>query len=139
MSELKLNPNVAASLKQWHAMLGNRDLSGLPEMLDPQAPDRDKTVLHVSAVQPGQDRQREQADNHRGRAVDGVRRQPRVPASFDAGPQQHPDAAHRLHRWPAHAGQCRHAGQRLHRGDEIGRQVLAVVAAAGAAHVQLGG
>ena len=37
MSELNLNPNVAASLKQWHAMLGNRDLSALPELLDPQA------------------------------------------------------------------------------------------------------
>lgn len=37
MSELNLNPNVAASLKQWHAMIGKRDLSALPELLDPQA------------------------------------------------------------------------------------------------------
>ena len=37
MTELNLNPNVAASLKQWHAMIGERDLSRLPDMLDPQA------------------------------------------------------------------------------------------------------
>lgn len=37
MSELNLNHNVSASLKQWHAMIGNRDLSGFPELLDPQA------------------------------------------------------------------------------------------------------
>ncbi|MGH8375035.1 MAG: nuclear transport factor 2 family protein, partial [Pseudomonas sp.] len=37
MSELNLNHNVAASLKQWHEMIGNRDLSGLSELLDPQA------------------------------------------------------------------------------------------------------
>jgi len=37
MSELNLNPNAAASLEQWHAMIRNRDLSALPELLAPQA------------------------------------------------------------------------------------------------------
>lgn len=37
MSELKLHPNAAASLKQWHAMISKADLKALPELLDPQA------------------------------------------------------------------------------------------------------
>jgi hypothetical protein len=37
MSELNLNPNVAATLEQWHAMISRKDLSALPELLDPQA------------------------------------------------------------------------------------------------------
>jgi len=71
--------------------------------------------------QPRQDRQREQADNHRSRTVDGVRRQPRVPASLDAGPQQHPGTAHRYH----HGGELRdemhvqgQVDKRLHRDDK---------------------
>lgn len=34
---LALNPAVAESLAQWHAMLARRDLKALPELLDPQA------------------------------------------------------------------------------------------------------
>ena len=37
MSELKLHPNAAASLSQWHEMIRSGDLSHLPELLDPQA------------------------------------------------------------------------------------------------------
>jgi hypothetical protein len=37
MSELNLHPNAAASLKHWHAMISQKDLSALPELLDPQA------------------------------------------------------------------------------------------------------
>ncbi|MFJ3373118.1 nuclear transport factor 2 family protein [Pseudomonas sp. NPDC086251] len=37
MSELKLHPNAAASLSQWHAMISKGDLQALPELLDPQA------------------------------------------------------------------------------------------------------
>ena len=35
MSELKLHPNAAASLDQWHAMISKGDLRALPELLDP--------------------------------------------------------------------------------------------------------
>lgn len=35
MSELKLHPNAAASLSQWHAMINKGDLQALPELLDP--------------------------------------------------------------------------------------------------------
>lgn len=35
MSELKLQPNAAASLSQWHAMINKGDLQALPELLDP--------------------------------------------------------------------------------------------------------
>ena len=37
MSELKLHPNAAATLSQWHEMIRSGDLSHLPELLDPQA------------------------------------------------------------------------------------------------------
>ena len=37
MSELNLHPNAATSLKQWHDMIRTRDLSALPDLLDPQA------------------------------------------------------------------------------------------------------
>lgn len=37
MSELKLHPNAAASLSQWHEMIRAGDLRALPELLDPQA------------------------------------------------------------------------------------------------------
>lgn len=37
MSELKLHPKAAESLKQWHAMINKSDLRALPELLDPQA------------------------------------------------------------------------------------------------------
>ena len=37
MSELKLHPNAAESLNQWHAMINKADLQALPELLDPQA------------------------------------------------------------------------------------------------------
>ncbi|MDB5983212.1 MAG: hypothetical protein JWQ69_4227 [Pseudomonas sp.] len=37
MSELKLHPNAAESLKQWHAMVSQGDLQALPELLDAQA------------------------------------------------------------------------------------------------------
>ncbi|MVV49314.1 nuclear transport factor 2 family protein [Pseudomonas sp. PB120] len=37
MSELKLHPNAAQSLGQWHEMIRTGDLSALPELLDPQA------------------------------------------------------------------------------------------------------
>jgi hypothetical protein len=37
MSEPKLHPNAAESLKQWHAMVSKGDLRALPELLDPQA------------------------------------------------------------------------------------------------------
>jgi hypothetical protein len=37
MSELKLHPNAAATLSQWHEMIRSGDLSNLPELLDPQA------------------------------------------------------------------------------------------------------
>lgn len=37
MSELKLHPNAAKSLNQWHDMISKRDLSALPGLLDPQA------------------------------------------------------------------------------------------------------
>ncbi|MCP1518967.1 hypothetical protein J2Y74_003277 [Pseudomonas migulae] len=36
MSELKLHPNAAQSLNQWHAMIKKADLKALPELLDPQ-------------------------------------------------------------------------------------------------------
>ncbi len=34
MSKLNLQPNAAASLQRWHNMIEQRDVSGLPEMLD---------------------------------------------------------------------------------------------------------
>ncbi|MCX2898839.1 nuclear transport factor 2 family protein [Pseudomonas mandelii] len=34
MSDLKLHPNAAASLQQWHAMISNADLQALPGLLD---------------------------------------------------------------------------------------------------------
>lgn len=37
MSELKLQPNAAASLSQWHDMIRRGDLHALPALLDPQA------------------------------------------------------------------------------------------------------
>ncbi|MHC8395437.1 nuclear transport factor 2 family protein [Pseudomonas sp. LB3P93] len=37
MSELKLHPNAAKSLNQWHDMILKGNLSALPELLDPQA------------------------------------------------------------------------------------------------------
>ncbi|MHC8286130.1 nuclear transport factor 2 family protein [Pseudomonas sp. XS1P51] len=37
MSELKLHPNAAASLNQWHEMINKGDLHALPELLDPKA------------------------------------------------------------------------------------------------------
>jgi hypothetical protein len=37
MSEPKLQPNAAQSLKQWHAMVSKGDLHALPELLDAQA------------------------------------------------------------------------------------------------------
>ena len=37
MSELKLHPNAAESLNQWHDMIRKGDLSALPELLDPHA------------------------------------------------------------------------------------------------------
>lgn len=37
MSELKLHPNAAATLSQWHDMIHAGDLKGLPGLLDPQA------------------------------------------------------------------------------------------------------
>ncbi|QZP32339.1 nuclear transport factor 2 family protein [Pseudomonas sp. DR48] len=37
MSEPKLHPNAAQSLKQWHDMIRKGDLSDLPGLLDPQA------------------------------------------------------------------------------------------------------
>ncbi|MHC8354537.1 nuclear transport factor 2 family protein [Pseudomonas sp. LB3P81] len=37
MSELKLHPNAAASLTQWHDMIRQGNLQALPELLDPQA------------------------------------------------------------------------------------------------------
>lgn len=37
MSELKLHPNAAASLAQWHAMIRQGDLKALPQLLAPQA------------------------------------------------------------------------------------------------------
>ncbi|MDB5994093.1 MAG: hypothetical protein JWP42_1229 [Pseudomonas sp.] len=37
MSELKLHPNAAATLSQWHDMIRAGDLKGLPGLLDPQA------------------------------------------------------------------------------------------------------
>lgn len=37
MSELTLNPAAAHSLQRWHAMLANRDLKSLPELLAPDA------------------------------------------------------------------------------------------------------
>lgn len=37
MSELKLHPQAAASLKRWHEMIAQGDLRSLPELLDPQA------------------------------------------------------------------------------------------------------
>lgn len=37
MSELKLHPNAASSLSQWHDMIRAGDLRALPELLDPQA------------------------------------------------------------------------------------------------------
>ncbi|SEE52398.1 MULTISPECIES: nuclear transport factor 2 family protein [Pseudomonas] len=37
MSELKLHPNAAASLAQWHAMIREADLQALPALLDPNA------------------------------------------------------------------------------------------------------
>ena len=37
MSELKLHPNVAATLAQWHAMLDKGDLRALPELLATEA------------------------------------------------------------------------------------------------------
>lgn len=37
MSGLKLHPNAAASLNQWHEMIRSGDLSALPGLLDPNA------------------------------------------------------------------------------------------------------
>ncbi|MFZ3281087.1 nuclear transport factor 2 family protein [Pseudomonas sp.] len=37
MTDLNLQANVAESLKQWHEMIRTGNLSGLPELLDPQA------------------------------------------------------------------------------------------------------
>ena len=37
MSGLKLHPNAAASLNQWHAMIREGDLQALPALLDPNA------------------------------------------------------------------------------------------------------
>lgn len=37
MSELNLQPNVATALAQWHAMLAQRDLRALPELLAAEA------------------------------------------------------------------------------------------------------
>jgi len=37
MSELNLQPKVAASMQQWHGMIRQADLSALPALLDPQA------------------------------------------------------------------------------------------------------
>ena len=37
MSELKLHPNAAASLNQWHEMIRKGDLQALPALLDPKA------------------------------------------------------------------------------------------------------
>jgi hypothetical protein len=37
MSDLNLQPRVAAALAQWHALVAHRDLGRLPELLHPQA------------------------------------------------------------------------------------------------------
>lgn len=37
MSELTLDPAAAYTLQRWHAMLANRDLKALPELLAPDA------------------------------------------------------------------------------------------------------
>ncbi|MEB0045527.1 MULTISPECIES: nuclear transport factor 2 family protein [unclassified Pseudomonas] len=37
MSELKLHPNAAESLRQWHNMINAGDLLALPDLLDPHA------------------------------------------------------------------------------------------------------
>lgn len=37
MSDLKLHPNAAASLNQWHEMIRKGDLQALPTLLDPTA------------------------------------------------------------------------------------------------------
>ncbi|MEZ1324478.1 nuclear transport factor 2 family protein [Pseudomonas fluorescens] len=37
MTDLNLQPNVAASLGKWHEMIRNGNLSALPGLLDPQA------------------------------------------------------------------------------------------------------
>ncbi|KAB0502907.1 nuclear transport factor 2 family protein [Pseudomonas moorei] len=37
MSGLKLHPNAAASLNQWHEMIRSGDLNALPGLLDPNA------------------------------------------------------------------------------------------------------
>ena len=37
MTDLNLQPNVAASLGKWHEMIRTGDLSALPGLLDPQA------------------------------------------------------------------------------------------------------
>ena len=37
MSELNLTPAAAQTLQRWHAMLANRDLKALPELLAPDA------------------------------------------------------------------------------------------------------
>ena len=37
MSELNLQPNVAASLQRWHEMIRQGDLQGLPDLLDAHA------------------------------------------------------------------------------------------------------
>jgi len=37
MSVLKLHPLAAASLQRWHAMVAQKDLSALPELLDAKA------------------------------------------------------------------------------------------------------
>ena len=37
MSELNLTPAAAHTLQRWHAMLANRDLKALPELLAPDA------------------------------------------------------------------------------------------------------
>lgn len=36
-SKMMLQPQAAESLQAWHAMIAQRDLSGLPELLHPQA------------------------------------------------------------------------------------------------------
>lgn len=37
MSELNLTPTAAKTLQRWHAMLANRDLKALPDLLAPDA------------------------------------------------------------------------------------------------------
>jgi len=46
MSELALQPAVAASLRRWHVMIEQRDLGALPELLHPQAVFRSPMAHH---------------------------------------------------------------------------------------------